>query len=250
MKTTKVISLTVIATLIFLSVTVFGLYYLYQQSHSFSPHTAKEEAKIYLYGSIKDKHKNSEKSDKRKYEVWKDHYDNHGIRHLFLEIPYFSAQLLNLWMHEKDDSIISDFSEESVNLYKKIKSGCPETVFHGTDLGWWAFDDQGKKYLEYLKNSEKQDSEEYKITLQNIEEGKKWWTPDTHIDLGYRENLMARYFIREFDKIGESKAVGFFAANHCIIHPLSSKMAQKLKVYYGDVINTQLLSDDQNPSEK
>ena len=39
------------------------------------------------------------------YDLWVDYYDE-GYRDLFIELPYYTAEFLNVWMHESDDIII------------------------------------------------------------------------------------------------------------------------------------------------
>ena len=41
-------------------------------------------------------------------EQWKKNYDE-GCRSLFVELPYYSAEFLNLWMKEDSDAILDDF---------------------------------------------------------------------------------------------------------------------------------------------
>ena len=53
------------------------------------------------------------------------------MRHLFVEIPYYSAQYLNIWMKAEDDKILMELYEdidgtlthvlEVLEFYKSIK---------------------------------------------------------------------------------------------------------------------------------
>ena len=94
------------------------------------------------------------------FDLWKGYYDD-GFRDLFVELPYYSAEFLNVWMKEDSDELIDLFFEEiqgtqSGNEYyneffHEIKDRCPETVFHGTDVGH-QYDTTGARYLKYLED--------------------------------------------------------------------------------------------------
>ena len=45
------------------------------------------------------------------FECWKELYGK-GCRDLFVELPYYSAEFLNIWMHEDNDELIDQFFEE------------------------------------------------------------------------------------------------------------------------------------------
>lgn len=63
---------------------------------------------IYLYGEL---HSNEE-IIKKEFELWKDYYHNGGLRHLFLESPYYTAEYLNLWMQAEDDEILDEIYDD------------------------------------------------------------------------------------------------------------------------------------------
>lgn len=100
-------------------------------------------------------------------ELWKGYYDK-GYRSLFVELPYYTAEYLNLWMKEDSDEIIDQLFEdirgtESGNefyyeFFHEIKEYCPETVLYGTDVGH-QYDVTGARYLEYLAENNLEDSE-------------------------------------------------------------------------------------------
>lgn len=50
---------------------------------------------IYLYGEWHGIDAILEKE----FEIWRDHYNRDGMRHLFMEMPYYAAEFLNIWMH-------------------------------------------------------------------------------------------------------------------------------------------------------
>lgn len=56
------------------------------------------------------------------------------------------------------------------NFYVQIKINCPETIFHGIDVGH-QHDRAGKFYLNYLEENGLKDSEEYRLTLESINQG-------------------------------------------------------------------------------
>ena len=45
------------------------------------------------------------------FNLWKEYYGQ-GYRDLFLELPYYSAEFLNLWMQADSDELIDQFFEE------------------------------------------------------------------------------------------------------------------------------------------
>lgn len=49
---------------------------------------------IYLYGEVHGVKSILEKE----FKIWKAYYENHEMRHLFIEIPYYSAEYINFWM--------------------------------------------------------------------------------------------------------------------------------------------------------
>ena len=100
-----------------------------------------QAGQIYLYG---EQHA-VEKILNREVEIWNDHYHNHNMRHLFVELPYYTAEYLNLWMKSDSDEILNalydDWEGSAAHnpyikpFYQAIKEKCPETVFHGTNVG-------------------------------------------------------------------------------------------------------------------
>ena len=61
----------------------------------------EEIGEIYLYGEY---HANEHLLQKE-LALWKDCYAR-GVRYLFVELPYYTAQYLNLWMQAEDDTIL------------------------------------------------------------------------------------------------------------------------------------------------
>ncbi len=201
--------------------------------------------KAYLFGEIHG----SEAVCLKEFEIWQDFY-KHGLRHLFIESSYFEAQYLNKWMESGDNTILDEiWTEEadtvgnsvfSRDFYIKIKQNCPKTVFHGTDIGH-AFNSTGKKFIETLSH----DSEEYRISAENIEQGKKYYESwKKSFDGKYsdsesiREKAMADNFIREFDSVDDD-IVGIYGEAHIFSDGIENFgiekcMCHRIEEYYSD----------------
>ena len=77
-------------------------------------------------------------------KLWQECYAE-GSRDLFLELPYYTGEFLNIWMKEPSDEILDELFEDIAgtlsgnsdfrDLLISIKETCPDTVFHGTDVG-------------------------------------------------------------------------------------------------------------------
>ena len=118
----------------------------------------RNKGQIYLYGEA---HAESELIE-REYDLWYKYYHEDGMRHLFIEAPYYDAEFLNLWMQSGSDELLEQMRIEQIGtsgassvsneFYKKIKRECPETIFHGTDVGH-QYDTTGERYLDYLEET-------------------------------------------------------------------------------------------------
>lgn len=149
-------------------VIIFTTIFIVYNKNRYTPYYPKNDVKIYLYGE----NHGDDKILKKEYEIWKDFYDNEGMRHLFVEIPYYSAQYLNIWMKAEDDKILMELYEdidetlthvpEVLEFYKSIKKNCPETIFHGTDVGH-QYETTGERYLNNLERIGAVDSKEYNL---------------------------------------------------------------------------------------
>ena len=105
----------------------------------------------------------------REFELWSSYYQE-GIRDLFVELPYYTAEYMNIWMQADNDEILDAlyqdwagtaiYSEEVLDFYKRIKRECPETVFHGTDVGH-QYNTIGERFLKYLKENGQEGSKVY-----------------------------------------------------------------------------------------
>lgn len=167
---------------------------------------------IYLYGELHGKKIILEKE----FNLWKLYYNEEGMRHLFVEWPYFTAELLNIWMSGDNDDIlkdiiISDYEvEHTIEFLKKIKSECPDTIFHGTDVGH-SYLSVGIKYRHYLEDNNLEDTEKYKLNEEAIKQGKHFHSTR---DDNYRESKMVENFLREFNKLDNQSIMGIYGAAH------------------------------------
>ena len=201
---------------------------------------------IYLYG---EQHGVKEILDEE-LRIWGEHYLNENMRHLFVEYPYYTAQLLNIWMQTESDEIIENIYSDwqgtqaqnpnVLEFYKQIKRDYPETIFHGTDVRH-QFYNTGARYLTYLRDNGLEDSEQFKLTQESIEQGEFYYES---YDDEYRESKMVENFIREFDALGGESVMGIYGAAHIDQRELDvyvggvTCMATQLAEHYGDVISS------------
>ncbi len=204
----------------------------------------RSEAQIFLYGESKHGADNIIETE---FEIWYEHYHNDGMRHLFLESPYYSCEFLNIWMQAEDDEILNAVYDDlegtasyipaTKKFYKKIKEKCPETIFHGTDVGhqFWS---TGDRFLQYLEQRGLKNSEQYFRTQEVMKQGKYFY--DNSDDV-YRENKMVENFIRAFDSLDAEKVMGIYGAAHTGLDKMDFTgrvpcMANQLREHYGDII--------------
>ena len=184
------------------------------------------------------------------YELWKGYYDE-GYRDLFIELPYYTAEFLNIWMKENDDSILDQLyidlqgtasgNEDDYLFFKDIKANCPGTVFHGIDVGH-QYGTTGLRYLEYLEQNDLKDSPEYAKAIECIIQGEEFYADDSTYDglSLIRENYMVGNFIEAYDST-DGKVMGIFGSDHT----RSDKphfLFCKLRDHYGDNISTVRIS--------
>lgn len=203
-----------------------------------------EKGQIYLYG---ERHNETEILEEE-FELWNDYYHDDGMRHLFVELPYYTAEYLNLWMQEDDDTILEelwhgDKPEVKLDFYRKIKEECPETVFHGTDVGH-QYQTTGQRYLQDLESKQMEDSEQYWIARKNIDQGIKFYRDE---DAVYRENKMAENFIREYDKLDGESIMGIYGAAHTGLDDMDitgevPSMGNQIAEHYGSRVHSKDLS--------
>ncbi len=205
---------------------------------------------VYLYGESHS----VEKILDRELELWKGYYEEKGMRHLFIEMPYYTGELLNLWMKSDNDEILDRIYQdwtgtlsqtpEVLNYFKTFKAKFPETIFHGTDVGH-QYDTTGKRYLKYLEDNSLSETASYGLTLEAIEQGKKYYDGD---DDKYRENTMTKNFIRELEKLEGTDIMGIYGAAHTGLDAMDFTnsvpcMANQLANVYGELIHSEDLSE-------
>lgn len=210
----------------------------------------KSSGQIYLYGE----HHGVEKILEKELELWGEYYNKENMRHLFIEYPYYTAELMNLWLKSDNDDLFekiymdwkgtSAYSPYVKEFFMSIKSQYPETVFHGTDVGH-QYNTTGQRALTYLKENNLENTEQYLLTQEAIEQGKYFYKHSNDV---YRENKMVENFIREFDKLKNENVMGIYGGAHTDFgakeYSTNSvlNMASQLKERYGDNIKSENLS--------
>ena len=203
---------------------------------------------VFLYGEAHGEKKILEKE----LEIWKDFYAK-GMRHLFVELPYYTAQFLNVWMREKgndifeavyyDSEVTAFHNEYTYDFYMSIKQQCPETIFHGTDVGH-QYESHGERYLKYLADNGRKDSPEYRLTQEVMRQGRVYYSNNADI---FRENTMVKNFLREIATVDNEDIMGIYGSAHTLLEGLDFTghvpcMANQLKTLLGDSIHAKDLS--------
>lgn len=180
-------------------------------------------------------------------ELWKEYYAQ-GLRHLFLEYPCYTADYLNLWLKAEDDAILDEVyrdwlgtaaqNESNRAFFQAIKEQCPETVFHGTDVGH-QYQTTGARYMAYLRKNGQEDSAAYRQAEAVCGQGLRYYAKE---DNEYRENAMAENFIRAFDALEGESVMGIYGAAHTDVNTMNYgsgtvlTMAGQLYQRYGDAL--------------
>ena len=207
-------------------------------------YTPEGGGNIHLYGEY---HGQSNYYDKE-LEIWVNYYEK-GNRDLFVELPYYTAEFLNLWMKADDDVILNQIyndidgtashTEDYLRFLKAIKTDCPETVFHGTDVGH-QYKTTGARYLEYLEEFEPDNSEKYELASACIEQGAHF--DGMNATDSYREQMMSENFMAAYERIGQKEIMGIYGSYH--INPNNAElMAGQIKTKYGDVVEGVYISN-------
>lgn len=204
------------------------------------------DTKIMLYG---ESHGSKEYYD-AEIELWQGFYED-GLRDFFIELPYYSAEFLNVWMKEDTDVLLDAWFEEisetlSGNEYYHdffcaIKENCPETTFYGTDVGH-QFDTTGARYLKYLEENGLKDSENYRLAEDCIKQGKEFYEnrEDSSGVSELRESYMVSNFKNAYARRGGGKIMGVYGSYHTDLD--SDVMASRLKSDLGDIISSVKIS--------
>lgn len=210
----------------------------------------EQNGQIHLYG---EQHAVEEILEKE-LELWDQYYHKEGMRHLFVELSYYTGEYLNLWMESDNDDILeslfndwqgtASWSIYVKNFYKEIKDNYPETIFHGTDIGH-QYNTTGIRFLRYLEKNNLKDTQMYLLTQEAIEQGRQFYRNN---DYGYRENKMTENFIREFNKLNGDSVMGIYGGAHTGFDSMAygadtvPSMAKQLKKHYGDSIHSEDLT--------
>lgn len=205
---------------------------------------------IFLYG---ESHADPSCLEKE-LSAWSDCYAD-GIRDLFVELPCYSAEYLNLWMHSDTDELLEFFYNAMegtqshdpcvLDFYRKIKSGFPETVFHGTDVGH-QFNTLGTAYLALLESEGRKDSDQYRLAEETVTQGRTFYTmriENRNSAFVYREKQMVDNFLRAYEALGQKDVMGIYGSAHTNLFSMDSTgsvpcMAAQLKETFGNRIHS------------
>ena len=214
----------------------------------------RNKGQIYLYGEA---HAESELIE-REYDLWYKYYHEDGMRHLFIEAPYYDAEFLNLWMQSGSDELLEQMRIEQIGtsgassvsneFYKKIKRECPETIFHGTDVGH-QYDTTGERYLDYLEETGQADSEKYKRALEVMKQGEIFYKNSEEEGFVYCEKKMVENFIWEYEKLKGESIMGIYGGAHVQMEQVDygkgfiDDMAIQLHEKYQERLITEDLTD-------
>ncbi len=207
----------------------------------------KDDTKIRLYGEA---HGSKIYYD-IEFETWKKYYDQ-GCRSLFVELPYYTAEYINLWMKADSNEILNQIFEDIQgtqscnNFYKaffqEIKEKCPQTIFYGTDVGH-QYDTTGARYLKYLVDKNLESSANYKLAEDCIKQGKEFYADSSNHNgvSAVREKYLISNFIKAYSRCGSDKIMGIYGSYHTDLNK-PDLMAGSLKAHYGDVISSVRIS--------
>ena len=185
----------------------------------------------------------------KEFQIWKSYYDERGMRDLFVELPFYTSELLNIWMTEDNDEIL-DYIYDSIDntqghfpafkdFYRRIKTECPETVFHGTDVGHF-YDTMGAEYLTYLEENSLLDSENYSLAQEVMKQGEIFYSSKDMFE--YREKKMVENFVRAYDSLENKDIMGIYGGFHTDL-VYEDNMISYLNTYYEDSIFSNDLSN-------
>lgn len=206
--------------------------------------------RVYLYGEA---HGVAKILD-AELALWVDFYQNRGMRHLFVEQAYYTGEFLNLWMKADDDAILEALYEDwrgtashnpdVLAFYRRLKRLCPDTVFHGTDVGH-QYDTTGARYLRYLEENGLRESERYALAVEAVRQGRAYYATGNDVS---REMLMAANFKRELGKVGDADVMGIYGSAHTGLDALDFTgsvpcMAKQLKASLGSALRSEDLSE-------
>ena len=190
-----------IAIILFLCCAVTTVIYAHGKADADTARNNNYTGTIYLYG---EQHGVKKITDKE-LALWRAYYTK-GLRHLFLELPSYTAEYLNMWLREKDNTILEEVfndwkgtafhNQHTYNFFMQIKELCPQTVFHGTDVGH-QYGTTGERFLRYLESKQQQNIPAYlraqEIIQLKVEANQVYVIDYTKID----NSKMRLYYISE-----------------------------------------------------
>lgn len=148
----------------------------------------------------------------RELALWDTLYQQ-GSRHLFVELPSYTAAWLNLWMQAGDDAILDRLYEEwsgtamdspaTRAFYQTLKADYPGTVFHGFDVGH-QYNTTGRRYQVRLFFTGQTGSAEWALTQKVIQQGKTYYQTG---DDAFRENQMAANLMDALEALPEGESI-------------------------------------------
>lgn len=196
---------------------------------------------LFLYGGYYD----GPEAFQAELETWSRLYHRSGVRHLFVEHTFGTAEYLNQWMKAEDDDILDRLYQDwlsqgafamtgldqpynregrrpeglldsYVEMLRQLKAQCPETVFHG--VGLTRFREKNspdRRYLNELHQDVMMDEKLNKKLYQRV----KTSISECEALMGRqhrqrRETCMARFLGQDFDRLGGLSAAGFFGWDH------------------------------------
>lgn len=207
------------------------------------------EGQIFLFGEYHGVKEIYEKE----LEIWGYYYETQDMRHLFIELPYYTAEFLNIWMKANDDAILMQIyddiegtlghNEYALAFFRRIKSNYPETIFHGTDVGH-RYETNGKRFVTYLEVNKLKNTYLYAKTKENIKQGEIYYRDK---DFDYRENKMVENFIEALKEVNSSDVMGIYGSAHTELDQIEftdsvDGMAKQLVNIYGNQVHSQDLS--------
>ena len=203
----------------------------------------KEDTLIRLYGEAH--------GEKVYYDIefalWSGCYED-GCRNLFVELPYYSAEFLNIWMQDDTDDLLDKWFEEIdgtlsgnehyYEFLREIKAACPETVFYGTDVGHQG-ETTGARYLRYLEEQGLRETEQYRLAQACIRQGEEFRSSRTEENgmSPVREAYMVSNFEDAYARCGGGRIMGIYGSYHTDLNA-SDLMAGQLRANYGDLISS------------
>ena len=229
----------------------FAIHFIYADEENAFPKLAEYKGQIYLYG---EQHGVKKILDKE-FELW-DTYYKKGLRNLFLELPYYTAEYLNIWMQKNNNHILEEiyndwkgtafYNQYMFDFFIRIKKFCPETIFHGTDVGH-QYHTTGKRFLNYLESKNLKNSQMYTRTQEIIKQGIAYYKERSPQNMIYRENMMVENFIHELMGVDNSDIMGIYGAAHTNLNSFDMTgnipcMANQLNSLYENTITSEDLS--------